>query len=442
MDTTISRRGFLAGCSAAIAAMAGARITNVALAAPDAVFNDEILVVVFIRGGWDVLSIFPPLADPDRTHYQTARPTLQVPVSGTGAALSLPSQVNGSFSIHPSMAPLHSLYQAGKLNVILATGLQNDTRSHFDAMEYMELGTPGIRSTPNGWITRHLQSTPGQSASPLVPVLAAGNGTPISLLGDTHAISIDNPNAFSFQGNWRYANDQRMMLRHLYSGSSWLDSAAIKTLDALDIIENSINSSYTPSIGAVYPPGPFGDALQSVAQVIKSNLGMRIATVEIGGWDTHQYEGAGANGYLSNLLALFAGSLAAFYADLDGSGNLNYTNRTTIVAMSEFGRRFKENADHGTDHGHGSAMLVLGGNVNGGRVLGSWPGLSTSELYQGYDLQITTDYRQVLAEIVSGRLGNPNIATVSPGFTMAPPLGIVKARPSLNHSVYAPSLLK
>ncbi len=438
MPITLTRRGFLGGCSAAIAAMAGARLTNIALASPAGVANDEILIVVFIRGGWDVLSIFPPLAGADRSYYEAARPTIKVPVSGAGAAI----QLNSQFGIHPALAPLQNLYQAGKMNVVLATGLQDDTRSHFDAMEYIETGTPGIRATPTGWLTRHLSSSPGLDASLLLPVLSAGVQTPTSLLGDPKVIAVDTPSSFSFQGNWRYTNDQRMALRHIYTGNTWLDAAAVETLNALDIMENAAIGAYTPATGVTYPAGPFGDTLKTIAQMIKLDLGIRIATVDIGGWDTHQYEGTNPAGYLSNLLAIFAGGLAAFYQDLDGAGAQNYTSRLTMVAMSEFGRRFKENADQGADHGHGSAMIVLGGNVNGGRVLGSWPGLSAAQLYQGVDLAVTTDYRQVLSEIVSGRLGNPNIGAVFPGFTMAPLLGIVKARPAFNYTALIPSVLK
>jgi uncharacterized protein (DUF1501 family) len=438
MPKTFTRRGFLVGCSAAIAAMAGARLTNVALAAPDGVANDEILIVVFIRGGWDALSVFPPLTGNDRGYYETARPTLKVPVSGTGAAIAL----NNQFGMHPSLAPLQSLYQAGKMSVVLATGLQDDTRSHFDAMDYIELGTPGIRGTPTGWLTRHLQSTPGLDSSLLVPVLSAGNGAPTSLVGNPKAIAVDNPTAFTFQGNWRYENDQRMALRHIYSGNTWLDNPAIETLNALDIIEGANVSAYTPASGATYPTGQFGDTLKTIAQMIKLDLGIRIATVDIGGWDTHQYEGTETGGYLTGLLGLFASGLAALYQDLDGAGAQNYTSRLTVVAMSEFGRRLKENAELGTDHGHGSAMMVLGGNVYGGKVLGSWPGLSNTQLYKGADLAITTDYRQVLSEIVSGRLGNPNINVVFPGYTMSPPLGVVKTRLSFGHATFVPSVLK
>lgn len=424
MTIQLTRRGFLVGCSGAIAAMAGARLTNVAFSAPDqasASYNSEILVSVFLRGGWDALNVVPPLGGADRAAYEAARDDLVLPTSGTGALLHLDSQ----FGLHPAMAPLFSLYQAGHVAVIHAVGLNNDTRSHFDAMQYIELGTPGNKSTNTGWITRHLQSATNLPPTILIPAISTGGSMPTSLLNSTEAVSMNSPSSFDFAGYWRYEYDQRLTLRRLYDGDTWLYRAGLKTLDTVDIVESANPGTYTPANGAVYPGGSFGDQLKAIAQMIKMNIGLRVATIDLGGWDTHEYQGNASGGYMAGLLGTLAQGLAAFYIDLNGSGCANYTSRLTTVVMSEFGRRLRENASHGTDHGHGSVMLVMGGAVKGGKVYGQWPGLSNAQLYDGADLAVTTDYRRVLSEILLRRLGNTNLAAVFPGYTYGTPLDFV-----------------
>jgi len=306
--STLSRRQFLQGCSAAIAAMAGARLTHVAFADPNApsAFNDEILVVVFLRGGWDALNVFPPLADPDRGYYETARQYLKVPIA---QALSL----NGQLGMHPSLAPLYPLYQAGRLAVVQAVGLDEDTRSHFDAMQYMELGTPGIKTTGSGWITRHLQSATNLPSEILLPALSAGSSQAVSLLGSTEAAAMSSPSAFTINGHWQWGAPQRTALRGLYTGSHWLYEAATRTLDTLDLVESAASGTYTPANGAVYPNNSFGNNLKTIAQLIKADLGLRVATIDLGGWDTHENQGDGSGGYLATTqLQPMAQALAAF----------------------------------------------------------------------------------------------------------------------------------
>jgi uncharacterized protein (DUF1501 family) len=439
--TKLTRRQFLTGCSSAIAAMAGARLTRLALAAPDAPnASQEILVVVFLRGGWDALNVIPVIGGADRGAYETARESLKVPASGTGAAINL----NGQFGFHPSLAPLHDLYQNGNLAVIQAVGLTSDTRSHFDAMQFIELGTPDNKSTPTGWITRHLETGPALPGTILLPALSAGSSQAMSLLGSQEAAAMTSPDDFSFSGHWNYSDPQRVALRNLYNGDTWLYQAGTQTLDTIDLIESLNPGSYVPSNGAVYPSGSFGDNLQAIAQMIKMDVGLHVATIDLGGWDTHEHQGDGSTGYLADLLNEFASGLDAFYTDLNGSGPSNYASRLTVVVQSEFGRRLRENANHGTDHGHGSAMLVMGGNVNGGMVYGNWPGLSVDQLYEGADLDVTTDYRQVLAEILTDRLLNPNLDYVFPGLTSYQPLGIVRTAytvpPGLDQRLYLPNI--
>lgn len=418
MPASISRRHFLRGCSAAIAALAGSRLTHVALAAPGAQTpaNQHHLVVVFLRGGWDALNVLPVLGGPDRTYYEAARPTLKI-----GARAALP--LNDTLGFHPALAPLHELYRDGKLAVVPACGLVHDTRSHFDAMEFMELGTPGRKTTGAGWITRALQTDPHLANGVLMPALST-SGQPTALLNTPNAVAMGSPSDFSL---WDagYVADQRAALRRLYRGDrgradQWLRHAGAATLDALDVVERANPSEYVPANGADYPDDYFSVNLQTVAQMAKSKVGLRVSTVDLGGWDTHEYQGDGANGYFNDLLGQLARGLAAFYTDLG-----ERAQDTTIVVMSEFGRRLTQNASQGTDHGHGSAMLVLGGRVNGGQVLGRWPGLSTEQLYDGADLAITTDYRAVLSDVLVNALGNPNVEAVFPGYADYQPLGVV-----------------
>ena len=420
----LSRRQFLVGCSSAIAALAGARLTQLSFAAtPDGPSaTQEILIVIFLRGGWDALNVVMPLDGPDRGAYLAARPELSVPASGTGAALRL----NALFGLHPSAAPVYDLYQQGHLAVVHAAGLTSDTRSHFDAMQYIELGTPGQKSTSQGWLARHLASSPVLPVSVFMPAVSVGSSEALSLLGSREAISMDSPSQFTFSGHWQYADFQRIALRKMYNGDHWLYHAGTRTLDAADLVESASPGSYTPANGATYPSGSFGDALKTVAQLIKLNLGLHVATVDLGGWDTHEDQGDGSGGYFATLLGNLANGLKAFYKDLDGSGSAAYAQRLTVVVQSEFGRRLKENASHGTDHGHGNVMLVMGGGVNGGQVYGEWPGLQGEQLYDGQDLAVATDYRRVFGEIIERRLNNPNLDVVFPGYTGYAPLGIVR----------------
>jgi uncharacterized protein (DUF1501 family) len=418
----VSRRGFVAGCSAAIAALAGARLTHVAFGSPEAEPNQDILVTIFLRGGMDGLSVVAPIAGADRGHYQASRSSLALPLTGDNAMRPL----TDFFGLHPAAAPLHELYQAGKAAIIHAAGLTSDTRSHFDAMQYMELGTPDQKVSTSGWLTRHLMTAGNLPPEIIAPAVAAGSTAPTSLLGSRETIGMTSPRDFSNNGHWAYGSWQRMALRKMYTGNTWLHQSGIQTLNAVDVIEYASPGSYTPENGATYPGGSFGTSLQTVAQMIKMQLGMRLATIDLGGWDTHEYQGDGGTGYFANKMAELTGGLHALMTDLSNSSGTDHTQRLTVVVMSEFGRTFKENASRGTDHGHGNVMFVVGGAVNGGQVYGQWPGLGTDQLYDRRDLAITTDYRQVLSEILIRRLGNPRLGVIFPGYTNYSPLGILQ----------------
>ena len=403
----LTRRQFLQGCSYAIASMAGARLTNLSFSQENN--PADTLVVVFLRGGWDALNVVPPIQGDDRGLYEKARPNIKI-------TDLLP--LNDQFGLHPALAPLHDLYQSGKMGIVHAVGLDHDTRSHFDAQEYIELGTPGSKSSTSGWITRYLQ---GMETSSILPVLST-SGQPSSLLNFTPTVSLNTPADFSQWDNGLLAS-QQTALRQLYKGESLLHRAGTRTLDALTIVNPLVSQEYQPSNGASYNDDEFGVQLKTVAQMIKLEAGLRVAAVDYGGWDTHEYETDGNGGYIGELLGNLASGLSNFYLDLDSG----FTNRLSVVVISEFGRRLVQNESYGTDHGHGSVMFTLGGNINGGQVFGNWPGLHNDQLYDHADLAVTTDYRQVLSELMTTRLGNSNIEAVFPGFSgNYNPLGIYR----------------
>lgn len=402
-----TRRTFLQGCSSVIAGLAGARLTNVVFAQEGS--STDTLVVVFLRGGWDALNVVPPMDGDDRGYYEKARPDIKI-------TDLLP--LNDQFGLHPALAPLHGLYQQGRMAVVHAVGLNYDTRSHFDAMEYIELGTPGLKSTASGWITRHLQST---GVSTILPALST-SGAPSSLLNFVPTVNLNDPAEFSQWDNGLAAS-QQVALRQMYSGETLLHRSGMRTLESLSIVSPLVEQEYQTSNGAAYNDDELSQQLKTVARMIKLETGLHVATVDYGGWDTHEYETDGNGGYLADQLRNLASGLSNFYLDLDSG----YTDRLSVVVISEFGRRLVQNEDYGTDHGHGNVMFALGGGVNGGQVYGAWPGLQTDQLYDHADLAITTDYRQVLSEMLVHRLGNGDLSSVFPGYTPASELGIFRA---------------
>ena len=208
----------------------------------------------------------------------------------------------------------------------------------------------------------------------------------------------------------------------MYSGDTLLHRAGLRTLESMSIVSPLVEQEYQPSNGASYTDDELSQQLKTVARMIKLDAGLRVATVDYGGWDTHEYETDGNGGYIADQLGNLASGLSNFYLDLDSG----YTDRLSVVVISEFGRRLVQNEDYGTDHGHGSVMLTLGGGVNGGQVYGAWPGLHNDQLYDHADLAITTDYRQVMSELLTRRLGNTDIGTVFPGYAPSSELGIYR----------------
>ncbi len=378
----------------------------------------DVLVCVFQRGGADGLNAVVPFGD---EAYYAARPTLGIkePSSTAGSAVDL----DGFFGLHPSLAPLKELWEDGALASVHAAGSPDDTHSHFDAMDFMERGTPGSKAVTTGWIGRHLQTLDTGNDSPFRAV-GVGRLVQASLRGPVPATALQSIADYHLKGLHGSETELarfQASLSALYPSGDFLDTQARQTFEAVDTLAREAPGDYEPQNGAQYPDSEFGLALQQVAQLIKADLGLEVACVDIGGWDTHAAQGS-ATGVLSGLLSDLATGLHAFYADMGGR-----MARITVVTMSEFGRRLKENASGGTDHGHGNCMFLLGGGIQGGRVYGDWPGLAMEQLYGPGDLVITTDFRTVLAEIVEKRLGNPKIAEVFPNFARPAYLGVARA---------------
>lgn len=439
---TINRRDFLkTGGLATLAAGAGAR-TRVAFAAPDAA-TDNVLVFVYLRGGIDGLSLVSPVAGELRTQYEQARNATRVPAAGANAALPLANS-GGLWGLHPRASALHGLYQANKVAVVHAVGMIHEpvVRSHFEAQAFMEYGLNG-QAGSQGWLTRHLVCG-GLPASVPIPAVSAGSITSTSLLASTEAITMGSGADFRLDTaawNWNSRDNYdpappaafRGMVEVLPDlwpaggGSSPLERKGRQALDALALIRPIDFGSYAPANGAQYPGGALGDQLKMLANLIKrGELGLRIATVDFGGWDTHNGQGNPTQSYdyFGNKVEEFSRALTAFYTDLNGAGAANHAARVSVVVLSEFGRRVLENDAGGTDHGYGNIALVLGGPVNGGRTYGTFPGLGTTQLFERADVGVTTDYRQILSECLLRRLGNPYLSYVFPGLSTYTPLGL------------------
>ncbi len=378
----------------------------------------DVLVCVFQRGGMDGLNAVIPHGDAD---YYRRRPALAIAEPESGSE-ETGLDLDGFFGLHPAMRPLKDVWDDQGLAIIHAIGSPDPTHSHFDAMDYMERGTPGEKQIPTGWIGRHLQTAPWQNDSPFRAV-GMGGIMQASLRGPVPVTTLQSIADFHLQGRTQDLLSIQQTLAGLYDLSAGLAPAANETFDAIEILSRINVNTYTPEGGAEYPETEYGLALKQVAQLTKADVGLEVACVDIGGWDTHATQGA-VEGELPGLLAEFANGLAALYHDLGPSGR---RKRVTIVTMSEFGRRVYENGSLGTDHGHGNVMFVLGGNVNGGKVYGDWPGLAPEKLAGPGDLAITSDFRDVLGEIVQTRLGNPDhLAEIFPGYTSWNIRGVVR----------------
>jgi uncharacterized protein (DUF1501 family) len=396
---------------------AGRPLSSLAFAQGGAGFNAEILVLISLRGGMDGLHALAPLGD---AHYAAARPLELRVTDATGLALT---NAPSGLALHAKAAPLKELYEAGRLALVHACGLTNGTRSHFEAIELMERGQPKAQSARTGWLARYLAAAGGPASGATLGAVASGGELPGSLLGYGPAVSIPAASEFTIQGDPRLAG----LLRSLYTGkqpahlSAQTALAAVRTVQS-KLPKNADGEAIAYQTTAAYPTEWYADdlseALRNLAQLIKLDLGLHVATVDFGGWDTHE----GQAYRFPQLLEALARAVAAFYNDLTA-----YHSRLTVCIMSEFGRRLRANQSYGTDHGHGNVMWVLGQNVAGGRVYGTWPGLATEQLDNRVDLAVTTDYRTVLSEIMIKRLKTNALPQIFPEFAPPPWLGLVKS---------------
>jgi uncharacterized protein (DUF1501 family) len=364
------------------------------------------LVVIFQRGAADGLNIVVPHGE--RAYY-SMRPSIAIQQKEV-------VDLDGFFGLHPSMQPLKSIWDQGHLAIVHAAGSPDPTRSHFDAQDYMESGTPGMKATEDGWLNRALQMETSDEHKEPFRAIALGTSLPRILSGPAPAVAVSNVNDFGVGGRSAAAQPLSNTFEAMYAGSvdTVLHGTGQETFDAVKMLKSADPSKYRPAAGANYPRGRFGDAMRQTAQLIKANLGVQVAFTDIGGWDHHVNEG-NTQGQLANILREFSQSLAAFYVDL---GDL--AEDTVVVTMSEFGRTARENGNRGTDHGHANVMLVMGGPVRGGKVYGKWPGLESHQLYEGRDLAVTTDFRQVVGEAVYRHLGNKHLTEVFPGYENSP----------------------
>jgi uncharacterized protein (DUF1501 family) len=408
----MTRRIFLKNGSLALVSL-GFAPRFIAAAATAAEARQKILVAIFQRGAVDGLNMVVPFGE--RAYYQS-RPSIAIPrPNERDGAIDL----DGFFGLHPRMGPLAQWFKQGQLAIVHACGSHDDTRSHFDAQDYMESGTPGVKSTKDGWLNRYLHAREHDKASPFRAVALAPQ-LPRTLQGTSPALAIGTLAQFGVRaGGETTMMSSSFEQQYAAAADSLLRPTGREAFDAIKMLETSKPSNYTPSNAAEYPRSGFGEAMKQIAQLIKSDLGLEVAFTELGQWDHHVNEGA-STGLIANRLDDFARGIAAFAQDLG-----DRMADVVVVTMSEFGRAVRENGNRGTDHGHGNAMLVLGGPVRGGKVYGKWPGLERDQLWEGRDLAITTDFRDVFAEVVTGHLGATDLRAIFPGYQYKGPLGIL-----------------
>ncbi|MCC7361651.1 MAG: DUF1501 domain-containing protein [Anaerolineales bacterium] len=419
MSLTHTRRRFLETAAVLGGAVAWpAWLPRLAFAPERTAPRGDTLVVVFLRGAADALNIVVPHGE---AAYYARRPTLGIPRPDDSRAApgTRTVDLDGFFGLHPALRPLLPAWQAGHLAAVHACGAPDESRSHFRAMELMERGVDDERGPASGWIGRHLATLNTGNASPL-RAIGLGAMPQRSLSGAAPVSALRSITEFHLGGDARAAAQFQAGLATLYAGPAALDATGRETLGILNTLQTLDPTAYVPAGGARYPDSEFGLGLSQIAMLMKAKVGLEVAAIDVGGWDTHFAQG-GSEGLMAGLLADLGAGLAAFHADTEAQAS-----RLTVVVLSEFGRRVQENGSLGTDHGHGSAMLLLGGHVAGGRVHGRWPGLRPEALIGPGDLAVTTDYRDVLAEVIAARLNNAALAEVFPGYAPRP-VGVVAA---------------
>jgi uncharacterized protein (DUF1501 family) len=381
------------------------------------------LICLFQRGAADALNVVVPHGE---ASYYAMRPRIAIPrPSGRLGAGQAAIDLDGFFGLHPSLEPLKPLWDHGLLAPIHAVGSPSTTRSHFDAQDYMESGTPDVKSTPDGWLNRYLATkgtceecaSHGSVRPSPFQAVAMTDQTPRILEGAAPAVAMSSLDAFTVRAGGASAEQIEALYR---TGSTdVVHASGSEMFEAVKMLRAANPQRYQAENGADYPRSQFGQRLREIAQLVKANVGMEIAFADVGGWDTHVNQG-GATGQLAGRLTDFAQSIAALVTDLG-----DRMENVVILTMSEFGRMARENGNGGTDHGHAGAMFVIGGPVKGGKVHGKWPGLAPEQLYEGRDLALTTDFRSVFSEIASTHLGATKLDTVFPGFSSPVRVGVL-----------------
>jgi uncharacterized protein (DUF1501 family) len=411
--TMTTRRLFLKGTGLAMFGV-GAAPMWLARAADAPSARKKVLVAVFQRGAVDGLNVVVPFGEKS---YYALRPTIAIPMPKIGAESAV--DLDGFFGLHPSLAPLKPMFDANKLAIVHAAGSPDPTRSHFDAQDYMESGTPGRKATTDGWLNRALPALGDAHKSP-VRAVSLGPSLSRTVRGHNDAVAINNLNEFKVQEASGASTFESMYASTL---DTMLNGTGRETFDAVKLMQSIQAQPYMPANGAKYPGGRLGQSLMQIARLIKADVGLEVAFTDVGGWDTHvnevgQTPGAGQ---LANLLGNFGQALAAFHQDLG-----DRIEDVAVVTMSEFGRTAKENGNRGTDHGHANVMFAFGGAIRGGKVYGEWPGLAPEQLYENRDQALTTDFRDVLGELVLKHLGNGQLSGVFPGYTQPKFRGLIE----------------
>jgi uncharacterized protein (DUF1501 family) len=390
----------------------------------------KVLICLFQRGAADALNVVVPHGEQG---YYRMRPTIAVPRPSLGAAAGA-VDLDGFFGLHPSLKPFKAMWTQGILAPVHAVGSPSSSRSHFDAQDYMESGTPDIKGTKDGWLNRYLavkgtcesctalgsrpsalgDSTTSESreqkAESLFRAVAMTQQTPRILMGPEASVAMNTIEEFAIRG----ANAAKIEEMYATGRTDAVHAAGSEMIEAMKMLRSANPLQYQPANGAAYPRSPFAQRLRQIAQLIKSDVGVEIAFADVGGWDTHVNQG-GATGQLAARLDDFATSINALVTDLG-----DRMADVVILTMSEFGRTARQNGSGGTDHGHAGCLFVIGGSVKGGKVHGKWPGLEQEQLNEGRDLALTTDFRSVFGEIVQKHLGAAALERVFPGFSPVP----------------------
>ena len=412
----VSRRGFLKGGGLAlfgVGLMGGIPSFIAEAAASDKIVSPykrkKVLVCIFQRGAMDGLMAVTPFTD---SYLQAARPTLFMSAAAAGKGASL-IDLDGHFGLHPAMQALAPLFRQKQLAIVHGIGSPNNTRSHFDAQDYMESGTPFNKGTASGWLNRVVGLLDHDARTPFTAV-SITSAMPRSFYGDHPSLAISNLRDFTIQmrGNQAGANMAAKSFEDLYDQTSpgLLKETGKESFEAMKMLQNADAQNYRPANNVIYPNSPLGNSLKQVAQLVKMEVGLEVAFAESNGWDTHFNQGTD-NGVFARSAADLSNSIAAFWTDM-----ASYQDDTTVLTMTEFGRTVKQNGTGGTDHGRGSCNFILGNGVNGGIVHGNIKELIIENLEDGRDLPVTTDFRSVFSEVADRHLRINNDTVLFPGW--------------------------